>query len=305
MLSNRAKRIGGVFGVGMVVAIGFIATSGQYVPGGGGGSIFSSITVGALTGTVQTDTTTGTVNDFVINAGTTTLRWSSASGQVTYNGFKCGVADCQASDNGRRLRVIVATGLTGNTVTLASDAAASVAGNRIYAGTTKWVLTSSSSSASEGADLEYDGTALRWRVVSVATQRIDPTMEFVAAINADSGIVTNGVAMSGTGNLLLTNTSGAGHIRTTSTGGFVPALTSCGGSPALVGTDIAGVVTEGTTATGCIITFSTTYGTAPACIVTSQTQLAAFSYVVSATAITITNTSNSGDVVHYHCIGDS
>jgi hypothetical protein len=35
-----------------------------------------------------------------------------------------------------------------------------------------------------------------------------------------------------------------------------PALTSCGTSPAIVGTDMAGTVTMGTTPTGCVITFN-------------------------------------------------
>jgi hypothetical protein len=50
--------------------------------------------------------------------------------------------------------------------------------------------------------------------------------------------------------------------------GTAPALTSCGTSPAIVGTDVAGTVTMGTgTPTGCVITFNVAYIAAPHCIV--------------------------------------
>lgn len=87
--------------------------------------------------------------------------------------------------------------------------------------------------------------------------------------------------------------------------GTAPAITSCGTSPSTArGTDSAGEVTEGTTATGCIITFANSgYTAAPYCVVTSQTQLAAFTYAISTTAITITNTSTSNDKINWVCHG--
>ena len=86
-----------------------------------------------------------------------------------------------------------------------------------------------------------------------------------------------------------------------------PALTSCGtGSPAIVGTDTAGTVTTGTNATGCVITFNVAYVAAPHCVVTWQTTPAASqSYTVAAGAITLTQTSASGRLVNYICIGRS
>lgn len=88
--------------------------------------------------------------------------------------------------------------------------------------------------------------------------------------------------------------------------GTAPAITSCGTSPSTArGTDTAGEVTEGTTATGCIITFANSgYTAAPYCVVTSQTQLAAFTYAISTTAITVTNTSTSGDKINWVCHGN-
>ncbi len=86
-----------------------------------------------------------------------------------------------------------------------------------------------------------------------------------------------------------------------------PALTSCGtGSPTISGTDTAGTVTAGTTATGCVITFNVAYTAAPHCVVTWRgTPLISQSYTVSNVAITLTQTSTSGDLVDYICVAPS
>lgn len=91
------------------------------------------------------------------------------------------------------------------------------------------------------------------------------------------------------------------HVGTAQT--TAPALTSCGtGSPAIVGTDEAGEVTLGTNATGCVITFNQAYVGAPFCVVTWQaTPLASQSYVLSNAAITLTQTSTSGNKANYLC----
>lgn len=83
-----------------------------------------------------------------------------------------------------------------------------------------------------------------------------------------------------------------------------PALTSCGTTPAIVGTDLAGTVTMGTTATGCVITFNAAKAAAPHCVVTwIATPLASQSYTTSTTAITTTQTSASNNVLKYICVG--
>ncbi len=47
----------------------------------------------------------------------------------------------------------------------------------------------------------------------------------------------------------------------------IPALTNCGGgTPTIVGTDLAFTVTQGTTATGCVATFSTAFAMVPVCV---------------------------------------
>lgn len=88
--------------------------------------------------------------------------------------------------------------------------------------------------------------------------------------------------------------------------GTAPALTSCGTTPAIVGTDVAGTVTMGTTATGCVITFNVPYAAAatpPHCLVTwIATPLASQSYTTSNTAITLTQTSASNNVAKYFCV---
>lgn len=95
-----------------------------------------------------------------------------------------------------------------------------------------------------------------------------------------------------------------GHVNT---GATPPALTSCGGgSPAITGSDTAGIVTMGTSATGCVITFATAYTGTPYCVVSwIATPLASQSYATSNTAITITQTSTSSNKLQYVCHGPS
>lgn len=85
--------------------------------------------------------------------------------------------------------------------------------------------------------------------------------------------------------------------------GTAPALTSCGTTPAIVGTDVAGIVTMGTTATGCVLTFNVAYALAPFCVVTwIATPLASQSYVTAAATITTTQTSTSNNKFQYMCM---
>jgi hypothetical protein len=92
-----------------------------------------------------------------------------------------------------------------------------------------------------------------------------------------------------------------GHIQTGTT---APALSSCGGgTPVIVGSDTAGLVTMGTSATGCVITFATAYTAVPLCVVTWQaTPLASQSWATVAASITLTQTSTSTNKVNYFCV---
>lgn len=86
------------------------------------------------------------------------------------------------------------------------------------------------------------------------------------------------------------------------TDGAAPTLSSCGTSPAITGSDTAGVVTVGTPGgTSCVITFTATKRAAPKCVVSWQTDLADMDYTVSTTAITITQTGTSGNKINYIC----
>ncbi len=93
-----------------------------------------------------------------------------------------------------------------------------------------------------------------------------------------------------------------GHIVNT---GQPPAISGCGGgSPSIVGSDLAGTVTAGTTATGCVITFNKAFSVAPNCIVGWATApLAAMAWTTSTTALTVTQTSASSNVLNYICFG--
>lgn len=87
--------------------------------------------------------------------------------------------------------------------------------------------------------------------------------------------------------------------------GASPALTSCGGTPSIRGTDTAGEVTVGTTATGCTISFTTTKKFAPFCTITNQSMSVtnAMTYSISTSAITVSQAVGlSGDLLDYTCI---
>jgi hypothetical protein len=68
------------------------------------------------------------------------------------------------------------------------------------------------------------------------------------------------------------------------------------------GRSTAGEVTSGTSATSVVISFSATKANAPFCTVTPQTQLLAFAYTISTTAITITQTATTGEKIDYICL---
>jgi hypothetical protein len=84
--------------------------------------------------------------------------------------------------------------------------------------------------------------------------------------------------------------------------GTIPTVTGTGTPSITTGsTDTSGQVTAGASATSVVITFATAKANAPFCVVTSQTQLAAFAYTVSTSAITVTQTATSGNLINYIC----
>lgn len=115
---------------------------------------------------------------------------------------------------------------------------------------------------------------------------------------------TTGIGADASGDVSVIN-AGVENVRFTAAGlkfvGTAPTITGTG-SPVCASTgtgctNSAGDVTPGTGATSVVITFAGTFGTGiPTCVVSGHTQLAAFSYVVSATAITVTQTASTADI---------
>lgn len=103
-------------------------------------------------------------------------------------------------------------------------------------------------------------------------------------------------------NTTLFAVSNTGHLYASST---APTLSSCGTGPGINGDDHHGYITVGGTATACTATFAAPYPARPMCIVTDETGsiTATFSYSVTASAITITDTGLSNNVVDYYCEG--
>lgn len=85
--------------------------------------------------------------------------------------------------------------------------------------------------------------------------------------------------------------------------GSAPTVTGTGTPTIAAGsTDSAGEVTAGTSATSVVITFAAPTATAPFCVPRSQAQITSFAYTISATAITITQTATSGNLIDYFCV---
>ncbi len=139
---------------------------------------------------------------------------------------------------------------------------------------------------------------------------LSPASAAVAISPTGTGTVTiNPATASAMDNVVIGATTPVAGSFTTLKGtsvafsGTAPAVTGTG-TPTIVATstDNAGEVTAGASATSVVITFATAKTNAPFCVVTSQTQLAAFAYTISTTAITITQTATSGNLIDYYCV---
>lgn len=112
-------------------------------------------------------------------------------------------------------------------------------------------------------------------------------------VGASNRLTTNGPVTTG-GSL-----TAAGDYTST---GTIPTVSGTGTPTIVAGsTDTAGEVTSGASAISVVITFTVAKTNAPFCTVTPQTQLAAFAYTISTTAITITQALTSGEKIDYHC----
>lgn len=227
---------------------------------------------------VQTDTSTGTVNDFVINDGVTRVRFNPGS-TLTINGFKCGSVNCDSTFDGTTIEACdIATSIS---VVITYDNASASANNRILANANATTtLTSAGTNANACAQFTYDGTSLRWRQ---------------SAMHSSSNATINGTFQAGS--YVAASTSGYRD------NGTDPTLSSCGGSPTVVGGNSFMRVTTGSAATACTITFSGAWAATPACLVEEEaTGNAAIGKTVSTTAITLTVAAAS-TVYVIHCGG--
>jgi hypothetical protein len=162
------------------------------------------------------------------------------------------------------------------------------------------------------ADIVGSGPYMSWNVDQSVAAANGPSIRNVSSSATVPGIDPNkSDATTGWGSQAAGNMSGiaAGveKIRMTAEGvqykqTTAPVPTGTGTPTIATGsTDEAGQVTAGTAATSVIITFNLTHTNAPFCVVTDQTNLAVFTYTLTNTAITITQTANSANKINYRC----
>lgn len=149
-----------------------------------------------------------------------------------------------------------------------------------------------------------DGTA--W--VTTAFTTSTPTFTSLTI----SGLTSGRVVTVGTAGLLqdsasltfdATNLTTTRHFKVTST---APAVSACGTSPSIAGSDTAGKVTAGTGAvTTCTLTFATAYGVAPACYSNNETTAQVMRAVSTTTTLVIDGADFTSDVISYMCVQGS
>jgi hypothetical protein len=94
------------------------------------------------------------------------------------------------------------------------------------------------------------------------------------------------------------------HIRSN---GTAPAISSCGSSPSVTGTDNAGYVTTGGSVASCVVTFAASWPSTPVCMVKTDGAATPTAYVSahSGSAITVSFSSNLNGTFAYMCQGDN
>lgn len=126
------------------------------------------------------------------------------------------------------------------------------------------------------------------------------TLVFSAAATAQASGTT---AHTAAAHLTLGSNNATVNAHYVSTG-TAPAVSSCGTSPSIVGTDTAGKVTIGSApGTSCLLTFATAYTNAPACSTSDETTAILTRGTSTTTTLTISGVFVGGDVVAYNCFG--
>lgn len=289
----------------------------------GGGNQLNNIIVGSTTPLAGTFTTLTATSGSITGLTGLAIRDTSAAFDVTIAATSSGSlsAGRTLTLNMGNVAHTLAFGTTANTITFPNAASDTVAmlgvantftGANVFNGSTTTFNPSTGAGgvlvngpSGQAVSLDVFGAASTNSYVRIGSAS-GGQFEFQVDTSGNWQANASGVAnvifqASRSGAKTSTLTLDKGHIGSSAN---TPTISACGTSPSAArGSDFAGEVTEGTTATGCVITFGVAYTTAPWCVVTSQSQLVSFAYSISTTAITVVNTSTTGDKINWVCSG--
>jgi hypothetical protein len=247
---------------------------------------------------VSSTCTAGSSIRAIAQDGTVTCE-TDDSGGITNSAGTNVVPKADASGN------LVASAITDDgavvTIGAGTDAATQINTQLIVEnnGTTNLAIRDATSNA-ELQNYIYSGGGI---IGTKTTHQLDIQANGIGGIRlATNGAVTILTSLTNNGN----TTNGDANTDKTSTWGHAvwlgtaPALSSCGTSPTIAGTDARGTITIGTGGSACTITFSRTWTTAPSCTVTSRTKANSLDYTTSATALTLSAATAAG-VYDYDC----
>lgn len=145
----------------------------------------------------------------------------------------------------------------------------------------------------------FNGSVLATNITALSTTTLNGILVVKASstFNGELGVVTTSTSPSTIGSGLIVG----GHIEVSST---TPALSSCGTSPSIVGTDVAGTITVGSvSASSCVMTFAAPWPNKPSCGILSNTAIVSPTGSTTPTAFTFGGTAITSDVVMYQCLG--
>jgi len=270
--------------------------------GGAAPNVNAMVLTAGATGVEPTQTVGGASADTNIGI----VMAGKGTGGACLGGTTCATASLEAPTTASAVNHVVVTGkATGTVPTISSGGSGADSNLGLEVGVTGTGTVSVGGTTAATSSLKVTTAASQVDQVNIAGGVTGtPGTVTVSAVGTDTNIA---LALTPKGSGIIN--AGEAHIG----GGAVPpVLTSCGGgSPTVVGSNTAGTVTMGTTATGCVLTFATTgaayaFVTAPICLVTWRaTPLASQSYTVSNTALTLTQTSTSGNLADYVCVARS
>lgn len=169
-------------------------------------------------------------------------------------------------------------------------------------GTTGIIITANGGNVGliNAAGIFTGAASSRGAILNVNASATAPTL----APNSTDGTTGFGAQASGNISAIV---AGVENMRWTAAGhlylGTIPTVSGTGTPTIATGsTNSAGEVTSGTSAVSVVITFAgAPLGNAPFCVVTPLTQLVAFAYTISTSAITVTQTATTGEKIEYAC----